>query len=432
MNNKIYIETYGCQMNLADTEIISSILESNGFELLTSATDADFIFFNTCSVRENAENKIFEKIKHITAKKKKSNVKLGILGCMAERLKASLLDDGVDLVVGPDEYRRLPEIIEEVNSGNQGIAVRLSRVETYEDIEPLRKQGNSAWIAIMRGCDNMCSYCIVPYTRGRERSRPKDSIVKQVESLAKDGFKEITMLGQNVNSYQNENTDFAGLLNICSQIAPEIRFRFMTSHPKDLNKNLIEIISKRDNICKHLHLPIQSGSDRILDLMNRNYSSKYYLDLIKNLREIIPDISLTTDIIAGFPSETDDDHRMTMNLLVEIQYDGAYMFRYSTRENTRADKFKDDVPEEIKLKRLNEIISLQNDISKNKNQSEINRVHEVLIESPSRRNEQHWMGRSDTNKIVVFPANNTSYKIGDIVPIKIEKATSATLFGNIL
>jgi tRNA-2-methylthio-N6-dimethylallyladenosine synthase len=432
---KIYIETYGCQMNLSDTEILTTILKSSGYTILDKQLGADVVLLNTCSVREHAENRIYEKLKHLKGTgKKKNGIVVGILGCMAEHLRDKLIDSKspADLVVGPDEYRSLPLIIENALHGEKGIAVRLSRVETYSDITPTRTDSISAWISIMRGCNNFCSYCVVPYTRGRERSRSSNSIIREFERLKAEGVKEITFLGQNVNSYQCPTTgvDFPDLLEKCSSVSENIRIRFITSHPRDMSDKLIETIAKNKYLCKSIHLPLQSGSNRILEAMNRKYTFEHYLDRINKIRKLIPDSSLTTDLIAGFPSETMEDHEKTLEAMKEIKYDGAFMFKYSPREGTRAFKLDDDIPDETKLERLNEIIALQNKISKEINHKEIGKIHEILVESPSRRNINEWLGRSDTNKIVIFPNQEEKHKAGDIVNIKIERASSATLFGN--
>lgn len=438
MENKfsVYIETYGCQMNLSDTEIVSRIITNAGYELVNSPKKANVILLNTCSVRENAERKIKERL--FTLKKFKLNeypVVIGILGCMAERLRTKLVENSsvVDLVVGPDEYRKVPDLIQKAITGEKGIAVKLSRVETYDDIEPLRKEGISAWLSIMRGCDKFCSFCVVPYTRGRERSRKLQSIVDEVKKLWDEGFKEVTLLGQNVNSYKcpETNSDFADLLRQCAINVPQMRIRFITSHPQDMSDKLIETIAEYENICKYIHLPIQSGSNRILELMNRNYTYEHYLNRIRKIRETMPQCALSTDIIAGFPTETIEDHEATLRALEEIRFDGAYMFRYSPREHTKAYKMVDDVPEKEKIRRLNEIIDLQNRISREINLTEHGKIHLVLVEGPSKKNKKVWQGRTDTNKVVIFePKENT--RIGEIIKVKINNSTSATLFGEIV
>jgi len=438
MENKlaVYIETYGCQMNLSDTEIVSRIVKNAGFDLVDSPKNANVILLNTCSVRENAERKIKERLSQIKKLKVNDNpVVVGVLGCMAERLRNRIIENNsiVDLAVGPDEYRKVPDLIQKAFSGEKGIAVKLSRVETYDDIEPLRKEGISAWISIMRGCDKFCSYCVVPYTRGRERSRKLQLIVDEVKKLWDEGFKEVTLLGQNVNSYKCPETkaDFADLLRQCAKSVPEMRIRFITSHPQDMSDKLIETIGEFHNICKYIHLPLQSGSNRILELMNRNYTYEHYLGRIEKIRSTIPNCALSTDIIAGFPTETIEDHEATLKALEEIRFDGAYMFRYSPREHTKAYRMEDDVPEKEKIRRLNEIIDLQNKISKEINLSEHNKIHEVLVEGPSKKDKKYWQGRTDTNKVVIFkPLEKT--QVGEIVKVKINNSTSATLFGEII
>lgn len=431
---KYYIETYGCQMNLSDSEIVASILAESGYIAADSAGSADIILLNTCSVRDNAEKKIFEKLTHLKQYKKKNrNLVIGILGCMAERLRNDLLGakDLVNIVVGPDEYRKIPELIGSAFGGSNGIAVQLSRVETYDDIKPLRTDGISAWVSIMRGCNNFCSYCVVPYTRGRERSRPAGSIIDEIKELWNSGFREITFLGQNVNSYNDteSGTDFPDLLAMAAETMPEMRFRFTTSHPKDLSDKLIETIASYGNICRHIHLAMQSGSNRVLGMMRRNYTIEHFKERVAKIRELIPDASLSTDIIAGFPGETIEDHQATLRALVDIKFDGAYMFRYSPREGTQAFKMADNVPEEEKIRRLNQIIELQNSISKDLNEQEIGLTHEVLVEGPSKKDQCRWRGRSDTNKVVIFDNHNGNIIVGDTVKVRINGFTSATLFG---
>ncbi|MGB9770457.1 MAG: tRNA (N6-isopentenyl adenosine(37)-C2)-methylthiotransferase MiaB [Candidatus Kapaibacteriota bacterium] len=433
---KIYIETYGCQMNLSDTEIVSRIVANAGYDLVDSPTQANVILLNTCSVRDNAERKIRERLSQIKRiKSEETPFVVGILGCMAERLRQRILENNtvVDLVVGPDEYRKVPDLIQRAFAGEKGIAVKLSRVETYDDIEPLRKEGISAWISIMRGCDKFCTYCVVPYTRGRERSRKLQLIVDEIKKLWDEGFKEVTLLGQNVNSYKcpETNADFADLLKECAKAVPKMRIRFITSHPQDMSNKLIETIAEFDNICKYIHLPIQSGSNRILELMNRNYTYEHYLERIHKIRSLIPDCALSTDIIAGFPTETLEDHNATLRALEEIRFDGAFMFKYSPREHTKAYKMVDDVPEKEKIRRLNEIIDLQNRISKEINLRERGKIHPVLVEGPSKKDNNKWSGRTDTNKVTIFePKLNT--KIGEIVKVRITNSTSATLFGEVV
>lgn len=438
MNNRsVYIETYGCQMNLNDSEIVSSIMNDSGYNMIDKPDEADIIFLNTCSVRDNAEQTIYKRLNHLRQYQKKNNkLIVGILGCMAERMQNKLMTEKeiVSIVVGPDEYRSLPTLVEEAYSGKKGIAVELSTVETYDDILPLRTDGHSAWLSIMRGCNNFCSYCVVPYTRGRERSRRFAGIIEEIKRLDRKGIKEITLLGQNVNSYADKEsgTDFPDLMRIVAETAPGIRFRFMTSHPKDMNDKLIEIMAEYKNICKYIHLPVQSGSDNILKAMNRKYTVKHYLGRIEKIRSLMPDVALSTDIIAGFPGETDDDHKATLELMKKVRYDGAFMFKYSPREGTKAFKLEDNIPDEIKLERLNEIITLQNETSKGININEKGRIHEVLVEGPSKKNPDEWQGRSDTNKVVIFPNSNREYTESQIIRVKVERSTSATLFGVVI
>lgn len=432
MSNKIYIETYGCQMNFADTEIVLGILNNKGFSVAKSAEEADVVLLNTCSIRDNAEQRIYGRLGNLkNLKLQKPNMLLGILGCMAERLRKDLIEEKkiVDLVVGPDEYRRLPEYIDIAFNGEKGIGVRLSRTETYDDIEPYREEGLSAWISVMRGCDKFCTFCVVPFTRGRERSRSLISVVQEIENLSKRGFKEVTLLGQNVNSYKDDENDFADLLEACAKVDRTIRVRFTTSHPQDLSDKLLYTIADNPNICNYIHLPVQSGSNRILELMNRTYTIEHYLNLIDKARKIIPGVSFSTDIIAGFPTETWEDHIATLEVMKQVRYDGAYMFKYSPREGTKAFKMEDDVSDEIKTKRLQEIIDLQQKISYEKNQELIGNEEVVLVEGFSRKSDEFFSGRTDTNKVVVFPVQS-GIKVGDYVKIKINKATSATLFGD--
>ncbi|MCX6156153.1 MAG: tRNA (N6-isopentenyl adenosine(37)-C2)-methylthiotransferase MiaB [Candidatus Kapabacteria bacterium] len=432
-NKKVYIETYGCQMNLSDSEIVSAVLTDAGCNMVQNPESADVILLNTCSVRENAELTINKRLLNLNSINKKGEKIIGILGCMAERLRERIFEQNhsVSLIVGPDEYRRLPEILGLAFDGEKGIAVKLSRQETYDDISPLRVDGKSAWISVMRGCNNFCSYCIVPFARGRERSRSSETIYNEIIRLENSNYKEITLLGQNVNSYLCPVTgiDFPDLLAVCAVTATNIRFRFVTSHPKDMSDKLINTIAKYSNVCKHIHLPVQSGSDAVLSRMNRIYSSAQYLELIRKIRNQMPEIAISTDIIAGFPGETEEDHLLTIKLMNEVNFDGAFMFKYSPRENTTAFKFDDDVSDEIKLRRLNEIIHLQNSLSAAKNRSEHGIVHNVLVECPSKRNHLEWQGRSDTNKTVIFPNFSGFYKTGDLVQIKIERSSSATMFG---
>ena len=431
MKQKIYIETYGCQMNLADTEIVQGVLKRNGYEFTNNADQADVVLINTCAIREHAEERIYGRLGAFRAiKKHKPNLVVGILGCMAERLRTKLIEEEkiVDLIVGPDEYRRVPELIDNALIGEKGIAVRLSRTETYDDIEPYREDGISAWIAVMRGCDKFCTFCVVPFTRGRERSRPLQSIVNEVKSLSERGFKEVNLLGQNVNSYRDGDYDFADLLAAVAKVDSAMRIRFTTSHPQDFSDKLIYTIAEHENICNYIHLPIQSGSNRILKLMNRTYTVEHYLERIEKARQVIPNVSFSTDIIAGFPTETEEDHKMTLDVLREVRYDGAFMFKYSARERTKAYEMGDDVPDEVKTRRLNEIIELQQKISYEINQRLIGKQVEVLVEDYSKKSNDFYMGRTDTNKIVILPKEGLN--IGDYCIATITRANSATLFAD--
>lgn len=431
--NKVYIETYGCQMNLADTEIVLGILQNYGYSVTKEPEHADVVLLNTCSIRENAEQRIYGRLGNIkTLKNDNPNLVIGILGCMAERLRKDLIDKKkmVDLVVGPDEYRRLPELIDTAIGGEKGIGVRLSRTETYDDIIPYREDGLMAWISVMRGCDKFCTFCVVPFTRGRERSRSLSSVVKEVEQLSQRGFKEVSLLGQNVNSYFDGSNDFADLLAACAEVDRSMRIRFTTSHPQDLSDKLLYTIAAHPNICNYIHLPVQSGSNRILKLMNRTYTIEYYLNLIDKARKIIPGVSFSTDIIAGFPTETYEDHLMTLEVMREVKYDGVYMFKYSPREKTKAYDMGDDVPDEIKTKRLQEIIELQQQISYQINQDLIGKEEVILIEGFSRKSDNFLSGRTDTNKVVIIPLSDL--KAGDYAKVKINRATHATLFGEFI
>ncbi len=434
---RVYVETYGCQMNVSDSEIVLGVLHQSGYERADSVEEADVVLLNTCAIRDNAEKKIHERLRHLNFfKKKREDMVIGVLGCMAERLRKDLLDkDVVDIVVGPDEYRRVPELVAGAQGGDKGIAVKLSRVETYDDIEPLRTEGISAWVSIMRGCDKFCTYCVVPFTRGRERSRSLPLITDELKRLWDTGFKEVTLLGQNVDSYRDEdnNADFADLLIASARAVPNMRIRYTTSHPQDMSDRVIEAMGEYDNICKYIHLPFQSGSDRILELMNRTYTVERYLDRIRKIREVMPDCALSTDVITGFCTETEEDHQATLDLMRTVRYDGAYMFAYSPRDNTKAYKWGDDVPDEVKKRRLDEVIALQNEIAAEINQGEIGRTHEVLVEGPSKRNASEWKGRSDTNKTVIFPHDDVrGYVVGDLVKVRIDRSTSATLFGELV
>lgn len=433
---KVYIETYGCQMNTADSEIVASIMQDQGYGITDTADNADVILLNTCSIRDNAEKKIFYRLNHLKLYKKKNyRLVVGIIGCMAERLKGKLIGERelVSIVVGPDEYRNLPELCNKAFEGEQGIAVQLSKVETYDDISPLRTQGLSAWISIMRGCNNFCAFCVVPYTRGRERSRPFDSVLKESVSLFENGIKEITLLGQNVNSYKDDvtNLDFPNLLEAIAQEVPDLRIRYSTSHPHDMSDRLIEAHSNYKNICNSIHLPVQSGSNAILKKMRRDYTVEHYLERISMIRKNVPNASISTDIIAGFCTESEVHHQETMDLMKEVRFDGAYMYKYSPRENTLAWKYDDDVNDEIKQRRLAEIIDQQNKIAAEINLQEIGKIHSVLLEGESKKSDKNWQGRSDTNKVCIFPYSE-SLKVGSLVDVKIVRSNSATLFAEIV
>jgi tRNA-2-methylthio-N6-dimethylallyladenosine synthase len=434
---RVYIETYGCQMNVADSEVVLSLLNAEGYEITNELTDADVVFANTCSVRENAEQRIYGRLGEFKRLKiEKPGVIVGVLGCMAERLRTKLSKEKangvgqiVDMIIGPDEYRKVPELVEKAWQGEKGIAVQLSRVETYDDIIPLRTEGISAWLSVMRGCDKFCTFCVVPFTRGRERSRSLTSIVEEVRVLSSRGFKEVTLLGQNVNSYRDGEYDFADLLKSVAVVDSSIRVRFMTSHPQDMSDKLIRTIADHENICNFIHIPIQSGSDRILELMNRTYNSTHYMRLVEKIKNVIPNVTLSTDIIAGFPTETEDDHRQTLDILREVQYDGAYTFKYSPRENTPAFKMVDDVSDEVKARRIGEVIDLQKEISEKKNRDMLGRTFTVLVEGSSKKSSHEWQGRTDGNKTVIVPKGN--FSTGDYVEVVIERTNSATLFGSV-
>ncbi len=423
-------------MNLADTEIVLGILQNNGYSHTKNSDEADVILVNTCSIRDNAEQRIYGRLGNFkTIKDNKPGLIVGVLGCMAERLRTDLVEKKkiVDVVVGPDEYRRLPELIDVAFNGDKGIGVKLSKTETYDDIIPHREDGLQAWISVMRGCDKFCTFCVVPFTRGRERSRSLNSVADEIKQLSDRGFREITLLGQNVDSYKDEESaeagDFADLLAACAQVDNSIRIRFTTSHPQDLSDKLLYTISSHSNICNYIHLPVQSGSNRILELMNRTYTIEHYLQLVERARKIIPGVSFSTDIITGFPTETYEDHIMTLDVMRMVRFDGAFMFKYSPREGTKAFRMNDDVSEETKSKRLQEIINLQQQISFELNQELIGKEEVVLIEGFSRKSDKFLSGRSDTNKVVIIPADN-KIRVGNYVKAKINKATSATLFGD--
>lgn len=427
---KVYIETYGCQMNVSDSELVGGILTKEGYAFTAEIAEADVILVNTCAIRDNAEQRIYGRLGLFQAyKKRKPDLVVGVLGCMAERLRKDLIEAKkmVDIVVGPDEYRKLPLLMDQAYSGEKGIAVRLSRVETYDDIEPLRTDGISAWISVMRGCDKFCTFCVVPFTRGRERSRSLNSIVEEVTNLARRGFREVTLLGQNVNSYNDDGRDFADLMNSVAEVDNDIRIRFTTSHPQDMSDKLIDAIASHDNICKYVHLPVQSGSNRILELMNRTYSVQHYFTLVERIRREIPGVSMSTDIISGFPTETIEDHQMTMQLIRNVRFDGAYTFKYSPRENTKAWQMADDITEEEKGMRVYEITTLQHEISLHRNQAMAGTIEKILVDGPSRKSPDEFTGRTDTNKTVVF--RKSDEKAGDYIDVLLERANSATLFG---
>jgi len=438
-NNEVknlFIETYGCQMNVADSEVVASIMQMDGFESTENINDADLILVNTCSIRDNAEQKVLSRLQYFQSlKKKKKNLIVGVLGCMAERVKEELIQEHhADLVVGPDSYLDLPNLIGMVEKGEKAINVELSTTETYKDVIPLKLSGIriSGFISIMRGCNNFCSYCIVPYTRGRERSREPESILNELRVLKEQGYKEVTLLGQNVNSYlykdDEREIDFPKLLQLAAQEAPEMRIRFTTSHPKDMSDEILKVVAQYGNICKHIHLPAQSGSTKILQAMNRKYTREWYLDRIAAIRKIVPEASISTDLFTGFHSETEEDHLKTISLMREVGFDSAFMFKYSERPGTYASKhMTDNVPEEIKVKRLEEIIALQLELSLMRNEEDVDKNMEVLVEGFSKRSREQLYGRTSQNKVVIFDKKN--YRVGDRVMVKIEKASAATLFG---
>ena len=435
-NKKLWIETYGCQMNVADSEVVASIMQMAGYSVCESLDEADAVFMNTCSIRDNAEQKILNRLEYFhTLRKKRKHLIVGVLGCMAERVKDELIEQHhVDLVVGPDAYLSLPELMASVEAGEKAIQVELSTTETYRDVIPSRICGNhiSGFVSIMRGCNNFCTYCIVPYTRGRERSRDVESILNEVRDLVSKGYKEITLLGQNVNSYrfekEGEVVTFPALLRQVAEAAPDVRIRFTTSHPKDMSDETLYVIAEVPNVCKHIHLPVQSGSSRILKLMNRKYDREWYLERVQAIRRIIPDCGLSTDIFSGFHSETEEDHQASLSLMRVCAYDSAFMFKYSERPGTYASKhLADDVPEEVKIRRLNEIIALQNELSAESNRRCIGQEYEVLVEGVSKRSREQLYGRTEQNKVVVF--DRGEHRVGDFVWVRITEASSATLKG---
>lgn len=442
---KLLIETYGCQMNVADSEVVASVMQMAGYEITASLDEADAVFLNTCSVRDNAEQKILSRLEFLRSVRKKrgkSSVEssmpvagpsliIGVLGCMAERVKEELTEKyGADLVCGPDSYMALPDLISQVELGHKAIDVELSMTETYRDVVPQRLHANmiGGFVSIMRGCNNFCHYCIVPYTRGRERSRDVDSILREVRDLRDRGFKEVTLLGQNVNSYRSQDVDFPKLLRLVAEAVPELRVRFTTSHPKDMSDETLHVIAEMPNVCKHIHLPVQSGSDAVLQRMNRKYTRAWYLDRVAAIRRIIPDCGLSTDIFVGYCGETEEDHQLSLSLMREVGYDSAFMFKYSERPGTYASKhLPDNVPEEVKIRRLNELIALQNEISAERNAAQVGNTVEVLAEGISKRRRDQLFGRTEQNRVVVF--DRGSHRIGDRVQVKITDSSSATLIG---
>ena len=435
-NKKLFIETYGCQMNVADSEVIASVMQMAGYSTAETLNEADAVFLNTCSIRDNAEQKVLNRLEFFhSLKKKRKKLIVGVLGCMAERVKEDLIENHhVDLVVGPDAYLSLPDLIASVEAGEKAINVELSTSETYREVIPSRICGNhiSGFVSIMRGCNNFCTYCIVPYTRGRERSRDIESILNEVKDLITKGYKEITLLGQNVNSYrfetENEIITFPMLLRAVAQNAPGVRIRFTTSHPKDMSDETLKVIAEMPNVCKHIHLPVQSGSSRILKMMNRKYTREWYLERVAAIRRIIPECGLSTDIFSGFHSETEEDHQQSLSLMEACGFDSAFMFKYSERPGTYASKnLKDDIPEEVKITRLNEIIALQNRLSAESNQRCIGKEYEVLVEGVSKRSRDQLFGRTEQNRVVIF--DRAGHRVGDYVRVRITDASSATLKG---
>ena len=438
-DKKLFIETYGCQMNVADSEVVASIMEMDGFELTDKLTEANAVFVNTCSVRDNAEQKVIQRLKYFQSlKKKNKKLVIGVIGCMAERVKEELITEhGVNLVVGPDAYLDIPNLINTVESGEKAINVELSKTETYKDVMPTRIGASiSGFVSIMRGCDKFCTYCIVPYTRGRERSRDMHSILNEIRDLEAKNYKEVTLLGQTVNSYKYKNEDgtiigFPELLSNIAEMFPKMRIRFTSPHPKDMTNETIEAMAKYPNICRFIHLPVQSGSNKILERMNRKYTREWYLDRVATMRRLIPDVSIGTDIFCGFSGETEEDHQDSLALMREAAFDMAFMFKYSERPGTVAAKrLPDDVPEETKIRRLNEIIALQNEISNRSNQNDIGKTYEVMVEGFSKRSKEQLYGRTSQNKVVIFPREGRH--IGEFIHVKILSASSATLIGEVV
>ena len=441
---RFYIESYGCQMNFADSEVVASILNKEGFGATRNVEEADLIFLNTCSIREKAEQTVRKRLTEFRKlKENRKGMLVGVLGCMAERLKSKFLEEEklVDIVVGPDAYRSLPELVIEASGGQKAVNVLLSRDETYADISPVRLDSNgvSAFVSIMRGCNNMCSFCVVPFTRGRERSRDFESIIHECKDLFQAGYKEVTLLGQNVDSYyfvdeaKNETITFARLLEQVALISPLLRVRFSTSHPKDITDEVLHTMAKYENICNYIHLPVQSGSSRILQLMNRTYTREWYMAKVDRIRQLIPDCGISSDFIAGFCTEEEKDHQDTLSILEYSRYDFSYMFFYSERPGTLAQRrYKDDIPEEVKKRRLQEIVEVQNRLSLESNKKDIGKTFKVLIEGDSKKNEKEWKGRNSQNKVIVFPKGNHDLKKGDYVTVKVNDCTQATLLGEII
>jgi tRNA-2-methylthio-N6-dimethylallyladenosine synthase len=428
---KLYIETYGCQMNFADSEVVAAILKDQ-YTLTQDVQEADLILINTCSIRDKAEQRIHKRLHELEAlKKKHRSLQVGLLGCMAERMKEDLFETEpiLNFIAGPDSYRNLPQLIENSAAGETQFNVILSEEETYDNIMPVRYDlnGVSAFVSIMRGCNNFCTYCVVPYTRGRERSRSPQTILHEVEQLLHDGYKEVTLLGQNVNSYQWEDMTFAKLMAAVAEMSPKLRVRFATSHPKDISDELLETIARYDNICKYIHLPVQSGSNAVLKRMNRVYTREYYLDRVRKIKELMPECAISTDIIAGFCGETEEDHQQTLSIMREVGYEYAYMFKYSKRGGTMsAKRFQDDIPDEEKTRRLEEIIALQGELSLESNKRDIGKTFQVLIEGASKRSADQFYGRNSQNKVIIFPKGN--HKIGDYIDVTVKDCTAATLF----
>ncbi len=429
---KLFIETYGCQMNVGDSEIVVSIMQQHGYIYTDRAEEADVVLINTCSIRDNAEQRIWGRLSEMRLRKQRPSLVVGVIGCMAERLKEQLIEGGhgVDVVAGPDAYRDLPKLVREAEAGGKGVNVMLSQEETYAEIAPVRldRNGVGAFIAIMRGCNNYCSYCVVPYTRGVERSRDAATIVREARELFDNGYREVTLLGQNVNSYRTGDVDFPALLRMVAEISPLLRVRFATSHPKDISDRLLETMASMPNICRAIHLPAQSGSSEMLRRMNRKYTREWYLDRVAAIRRYMPDCAITTDLIAGFSGETEQEHLETLSLMREVGYDFAYMFKYSERPGTFAQRnMADDVPDEVKTRRLSEIIELQNSLSEQSNRRDVGKEFEILVECTSKRSEQQLSGRTSQNKMVVF--DRGTHRAGDYVRVRITGCSSATLFG---